>query len=168
MEIPEQIENYGLEKALGITLENRKINEALENLCDTVREIQIILDSGTFPEADLQALTGIQSLRNEFISAMQRIMSFAPLENNSAALPKVWSEPSNLARSSNIEETFGEALKRGIQDLKEFWEASACGHIDKDQQSEALDQLELHLVNAETAYTTLETYVQKHPAATNG
>ena len=148
--------------------EDNKANKALQTLRDSVREIQVILDSGIFPEADLASLQGIQSLRNEFVSAMQRIMTFSPSGNNAEALPLVWSEPSNLSRTTGLHGTVGEALKSGIEDLTTFLKANYDQYIDDGKKSEALDQLETHLTEVETAYETLDTYAKSHPTAKHG
>lgn len=143
-------------------------NEALDNLRKITREIQKILDSNIFPETTIEPLRGTKSFGNEFKSAMIQIMQSSAVGRNADALPLVWSQPSNLAKSSQTNETVGEALDRGLQSLEAFWEKSSTGHIDNEEQSEALENLASHLENAETAYEIVETYVQKHPAATNG
>jgi|GEM_PF-6379253 len=148
--------------------EDNKANKALQTLRDSVREIQVILDSGIFPEADLESLQGIQSLRSEFVSAMIQIQMISPKENNAESLPNVWNQQSNFAKESNTQETVGEALGRGIEDLTTFFQANCDQYTDNDKKSEALDQLEAHLTEVETAYETLDTYAKNHPTAKHG
>ncbi len=135
-------------------------NEALDNLRKITREIQVILDSNIFPETTIEPLRGTESLRNEFYTALQSIMLNSAVGRNADALPLVWSQPSNLARSSQTNETVGEALDRGLQSLESFWETSSTGHIDNEEQSEALENLGSHLTEAKNAIDILYTFAR--------